>query len=161
VEGGAEGLVRSLVNQWPSELSGRIQTALQEWEVGKEAIVRHAIAKVTPFGFEVIMQWASYMNFVVATSGSGPADYERHMSKLHGEDKRFMDGVFRRDCEAIGQLQGNGLLGFYTKANPPRVEFTYYWTDLGNLVLCEFKLIDEAERRRRYEIMPAHLRRIP
>jgi hypothetical protein len=142
------------------ELAERIQTALQEWEVDLETIVRHAIAKITPFEFEVLMQWYSARQFAVATSGSGPGDYERHMAQLHGDDKRFMDGVFQRHCDAIGRLQGNGLLGFSTRANPPRVEFTYYWTDLGNLVLCNFRLIDDAERRRRYEVMPVHLRRV-
>jgi hypothetical protein len=142
------------------ELAGRIQTALQEWEVKREAIVRHAIAKITPFEFEVLMQWCSTSRFAVSTSASGPGDYDRHMALLHGEDKRFMEGVFQRHCNAIGLLQGNGLLGFFTQANPPRVEFTYYWTDLGNLVLCSFGLIDDAERRRRYEDMPAFLRRI-
>jgi hypothetical protein len=142
------------------ELADRIQTALQEWEVEQEAIVRHAIAKITPFEFEVLMQWYSSSHFAVATSGSGPGDYERHMAQLHGDDKRFMDGIFQRHCDAIGRLQGNGLLGFSTRADPPRVEFTYYWTDLGNLVLCNFKLIDEVERRRRYEVMPVHLRRV-
>ncbi len=142
------------------ELADRIQAALQEWEVEQEAIVRHAIAKITPFEFEVLMQWYSSSQFAVATSGSGPGDYERHMAQLHGDDKRFMDGVFQRHCDAIGRLQGSGLLGFSTQADPPRVVFTYYWTDLGNLLLCNFRLIDEAERRLRYEAMPKHLRRV-
>jgi hypothetical protein len=150
---------RSLPNS-VEELADRIQTALQEWEVDLETIVRHAIAKITPFEFEVLMKWYSASHFAVATSGSGPGDYERHMAQLHGDDKRFMEGVFQRHCDAIGRLQGNGLLGFSTQANPPRVEFTYYWTDLGNLVLCNFRLIDEPERRRRYEVMPVHLRRV-
>ena len=99
-------------------------------------------------------------NFAVATSGNGPGDYERFIAQLHGNDKRFMEGVFQRHCNAIGRLQGNRLLAFSTQADPPRVVFTYYWTDLGNLVLCNFGLINEAERQRRYEIMPPHLRRV-
>jgi hypothetical protein len=142
------------------ELSDRIQTALQEWKVDQETMVRHAIAKITPFEFEVLMQWYSASQFAVATSGSGPGDYERRMAQLHGDDARFMDGVFQRHCDAIGRLQSSGLLGLSTRADPPRIEFTYYWTDLGNLVLCNFKLIDEEERRRRYDAMPVHLRRL-
>ncbi|MFA4911367.1 MAG: hypothetical protein WC649_10050 [Desulfobacteria bacterium] len=142
------------------ELSDRIQTALQEWEVEQEDIVRHAIAKITPFEFEIIMQWASLRNFAVATSGDGPANYEQSIAQVHGQDNRYMQGVFKRHCDAIGQLQRSGLLGMNTHADPPRVEFSYYWTDLGNLVLLKFGLIDETERLERYKGMPKHLRRV-
>jgi len=143
-----------------ADLADRIQTALREWEVDQENIVRHAIAKITPFEFEIIMQWAPMRNFAVATSRSGPVDYELHIAQAHGHDKRYMRGVFQRHCDAIGRLQRSGLLGLNTFADPPRVEFSYYWTDLGNLVLLKFGLIDEAERLQRYESMPKHLRRV-
>lgn len=143
-----------------ADLADRIRTALREWEIEQEAIVRHAIAKITPFEFEIVMQWASWRNFAVATSGSGPVDYERHVAKVHGNDKIYMQGVFQRHCDAIGQLQRSGLLGLNTHADPPLVEFSYYWTDLGNLVLLKFRLIDQAERLKRYEDMPKHLRRV-
>src|SRR5262245_453843 len=75
-------------------------------------------------------------------------------------DERFLQGVFQRHCDAIGRLQANGLLALHTIAEPPAIKFGCYWTDLGNLVLCHFKLIDEAERRRRYDRMLTHLRRL-
>ena len=143
-----------------AELSDRIQTALQEWEVEQEAIVRHAIAKITPFEFEIVMQWASARNFAVATSGSGPGDYEKTVATVHRNDQRYMRDVFQRHCDAIGQLQRSGLLGLNTIAKPPVVEFSYYWTDAGNLVLLKFGLITQAERLQRYESMPKHLRRV-
>jgi len=149
----------SLVNSI-ADLADRTQTALREWEVEQESIVRHAIAKITPFEFEIVMQWASMRNFAVATIRSGPVDYELSVAQAHGHDKRYMQGVFQRHCDAIGRLQRSGLLGLNTQADPPRVEFSYYWTDLGNLVLLKFKLIREAERRQRYESMPRHLRRV-
>ena len=143
-----------------SELANRIQKALGEWEVAQEAIVRHAIAKITPFEFEIVMQWASVRNFAVATSGSGPSDYEKIVAEVHGKDNKYMERVFHRHCGAIGQLQRSGLLGLSTHADPPRIEFSYFWTDLGNLVLLKFGLIDQAERLRRYEGIPKHLRRV-
>jgi hypothetical protein len=142
------------------ELTQRIKTALSEWEVEKEKLVQHAIAKISPFEFEIVMIWAGQAAFAVATSGTGPDDYEQTISQFHGTDKRFMHGVFERHCEAIARLQHGGLLGLLTHANPPRVEFSYYWTDLGNLVLRQFGLIDDKERIRRYEEMPRHLRRV-
>jgi hypothetical protein len=143
-----------------SELADRIQSALGEWEVEQEAIVRHAIAKITPFEFEIVMQWAFARNFAVATSEGGPGDYERLVANAHSHDKRYMENVFHRHCDAVGQLQRSGLLGLSTHADPPRIEFSYFWTDLGNLVLLKFGLIDQAERLRRYEGIPKHLRRV-
>jgi len=142
------------------ELADRIQTALREWKAGQERLVRHAIAKITPFQFEIIIIWASQRNFAVSTSGDGPSNYEQSIARTHGHDNRFMQGVFKRHCEAIGRLQRNGLLGLNIHANPPVVEFSHYWTDLGNLVLLEFGLIDQIERQKRYEEMPKHLRRV-
>ncbi len=142
------------------ELADRIQTALREWEVEQEAIVRHAIAKITPFEFEIVMQWAFRDHFAIKTSGSGPVEYELLIAEAHGHDKRYMKGVFQRHCDAIAGLQSSGLIGLNTHANPPVIEFSYYWTDLGNLVLLKFGLIDQAERLRRYEGMPKHLRRV-
>jgi hypothetical protein len=107
------------------------------------------------------MQWGSRGKFAVATSGSGPADYEKMVGEVHGNDERYMQEVFQRHCDAIGRLQGSGLLGLHTHAEPSAVAFTYYWTDLGNLVLLHFGLITEAERLQRYESIPKDLRRMP
>jgi len=150
---------RSVTN-FVKELSKRIETALSEWEVEQEKLVRHAIAKITPFEFEIVMTWAGHGHFAVATSGTGPDDYERSISPVYGTDERFMRGVFKRHCDAIARLQHSGLLGLSTHADPPHVEFSYYWTDLGNLVLLQFRLIEETERTRRYVEMPSHLRRV-
>lgn len=143
-------------------LADRIQTALQEWDVEQEAIIRHAIAKITPFEFEFIMQWARRRNFPVTTSGSGPDDYEREVAQVHGSDIKYMQGLFQRHCDAMGRLQLSGLLGLNTFTHPDTkvIEFSYYWTDLGNLVLLRLGVIDQPERLLRYERMPSHLRRV-
>jgi hypothetical protein len=141
-------------------LAQRIEAALSEWEVEEEKLVRHAIAKITPFEFEIVITWAGNGHFAVATSGTGPDNYEQSISQVYGRDERFMRGVFKRHCDAIAKLQHSVLLGLSTFAVSPRVELSYYWTDLGNLVLLKFGLIDEAERTRRYEEMPRHLSRV-
>jgi hypothetical protein len=143
-----------------NELAERIKTAITEWDVEQEKIVSHAIAKITPFEFEVMMHWSSIDHFNVRTSGSGPDDYKKAVAVVHERDTWYMEGVFKRHCEAIGQLQHSGLLGFNTHTNPPQIEFTYYWTDLGNLIFVRFGIIDKAERVRRYGVMPRHLRRV-
>src|SRR6266481_1469266 len=121
-------------------LAERIQTSVESWRVEQEAIVRRAIAKISPFEFEIVMQWGSKGNFVVATSGSGPGDYEKMVGEAHGKDETYMQGVFQRHCDAIGRLQASGLLVLHTLVEPSAVAFTYYWTDLGNLVLLYFRL---------------------
>jgi hypothetical protein len=142
------------------ELAARIRTAVEGWDVNEEIIVRHAIAKLAPFDFEFIMQWYSVPQFSFRTADGGPREYEQQMAQRRPKDERFLQGVFQRHCDAIGRLQASGLLALHTIAEPPAIKFGYYWTDLGNLVLCHFKLIDEAERRRRYNVMPTHLRRL-
>jgi hypothetical protein len=143
-----------------AELTDRIQTALREWEVEQEVLVHDAIAKITPFEFEIIMQWGLAAHFAIGTSGSGPANYELSVARVHGQDKAYMHDVFRRHCDAVGRLQHSGLLGLSTKADPPSISFSYYWTDLGNLVLLKFQMITQAEREHRYKAMPRHLRRV-
>ena len=142
------------------ELTVRIVTALTEWIVDQERMVRHAIAKVGPYEFEIVMLWAQHGNFALNTSGSGPSNYEAQVAQAHGHDDRYMTDVFSRHCMAIGRLQEIGLLGLSTHSSDQSIEFSYYWTDLGNLVLLHFKRIDETERRRRFGGMPVHLRRV-
>jgi hypothetical protein len=142
------------------ELAARIRTALEGWDVNQETIVRHAIAKLAPFDFEFIMQWYLVPQFSVRTADNGPSEYEQQMAQRRPNDKRFLEGVFQRHCDAIGRLQASGLLALHTIADPPAIKFGFYWTDLGNLVLCHFKLIDEPERGRRYDNLPSHLRRL-
>lgn len=142
------------------ELAARICTALEGWDVNQEMIVRHTVAKLAPFDFECIMQWYFVPRFSVRTADDGPREYEQQMAQRRPDDKRFLEGVFQRHCDAIGRLQASGLLALDTIAEPPAIKFGFYWTDLGNLVLCHFKLIDDAERRRRYDKLPTHLRRL-
>ena len=150
---------KSLTN-FVEKLTHRIESALSKWEVEEERFVQHAIAKITPFEFEIVMIWAHRDHFAVSTSGTGPDSYERSILPVFGKDERFMQGVFKRHCDAIAGLQRSGLIGLNTLADPPRVQFSYYWTDLGNQVLLKFKLIKDTERIQRYKKMPKHLRRV-
>jgi hypothetical protein len=145
-----------------TELAERIQAAVESWRVGQEAIVQRAIARISPFEFEIVMQWGFQGKFSVATSGSGPDDYEKMVGEAHGNDETYMQRVFHRHCDAIGRLQASGLLVLHTLVvEPGAVAFTYYWTDLGNLVLVYFGLITKDERLRRYGNIPKDLRRMP
>ena len=140
------------------ELAERIEAALNGWNVEKERIVKNAIANISPTEFEILMHWGRRPRFSLKTSEEGPTDYEREIATFHGRDSRFMQGVFERHCAAIGELQRAGLLGLETDAEPGLIRFSYWWTDLGNLVLMKFEQIDNVERMQRYQDMPQHLR---
>lgn len=140
------------------ELVERIKAAFDGWNVEKERIVKNAIANISPIEFEILMHWGRNRGFSLKTSAGGPTDYEVEIAAAHGGDSRFMQGVFERHCAAIGELQRAGLLGLDTDAEPGLIKFSYWWTDLGNLVLMKFEQIDNEERRQRYQNMPQHLR---
>jgi hypothetical protein len=42
-----------------ADLAERIQTSVESRRVEQEAIVQRAIAKISPFEFEIVMQWGS------------------------------------------------------------------------------------------------------
>ena len=86
-------------------------------------------------------------------------DYETAVAVVHGGDQRFMNGVFERHCAAIGRLQQFGVLGLEMHVMPGVISFSYWWTDLGNLILMKLNRIDDLERQRRFQVMPPHLRR--
>jgi hypothetical protein len=143
------------------ELRDRIRTSIEGWNVEQEQQVRHAIAKISPFEFEVVMLLGSSSPFVIATSGTGPSDYESLMARARPGDTRFQQDVFMRHCNAIGRLQEIGLLALDANAGQRgTVGFSYHWTDLGNLVLLNLKLITETDRLSRYQAMPPYLRRV-
>jgi hypothetical protein len=142
------------------ELATRLETALTEWSVEQEKVVRHAIAKLSPFDFEFVRLWGQSRNFAFKTTESGPTDYENQVGRVHGQDWRFMKGVFKRHCAVIARLQQNGMLALSTHRSGEQVEFSYWWTDLGNMVLVHFGLISPDDRRVRHKDMPRDLRRI-
>jgi hypothetical protein len=143
-----------------NSLAERIEKALSSWSQEQERLVRHAIARLSPYDFEVVMAWGHVRSFAVKTSDGGPVDYYKRMAANHADDRDYMDGVFGRHCEAIARLQNIGLLGLETNPAQGGVNFSYWWTDLGNMVLVQFNLIDDSERRARFAGMPSHLRRV-
>jgi hypothetical protein len=142
------------------ELAKRIEAALTSWSQEQEQVVRHGIAKLSPYDFEVVMDLGIDSSFVMKTSAGGPEEYKKKIEALHPADPAYLDGVFKRHCEAIARLQQIGLLGLDTSAQGNGVWFTNWWTDLGNMVLVSFGRINEPERRARYAVMPTHLRRV-
>jgi hypothetical protein len=140
------------------ELTSCIEAALDGWYYEQEILVKRAIAKLSPFDFEVTMDWGRNRNFAMKTSEGGPETYRAYIEAMHGGDPTYMDAVFHRHSEAVARLLQIGLLALNTLTKEGTVEFSYYWTDLGNLVLMKFGIINQNERRHRFETMPEMLR---
>ena len=140
------------------ELALRIETALDTWKYESELLIRRAIARLSPFDFEFVMAWGHVAHFAVTTSGDGPENYRKILESQHGGDKDYMEGVFKRHCEAMARLGQIGLIGLDTRTEGKTVYFSNHWTDLGNLVLIEFGIIEQEERRRRFKDMPKAIR---
>ena len=140
------------------ELTIRIESALDSWSYEQELLVKKAIASLSPYDFEVMIDCRSQSYIVMKTSDDGPNAYTRYINEIHKNDPSYVNGVFKRHCEAVARLQQNGLLGFVTRRIDESIEINHYWTDLGNMVLMEFGRIDDDERDRRFIAMPDQLR---
>lgn len=102
-----------------------------------------------PFGFEVIMKRCNAPNFYMH---SDKMLWKKEFEEADGE------GSFERFVIGIKNLCTSGLLGLNTVSKPgdggTTVEFSYYWTSLGNDVLCMMKLISEEESVHRRKKLP-------
>ena len=71
---------------------------------------------------------------------------------------QYGPGSFRRHVEGINNLCSYGLIGLNTKSvlsnNNIRVEFSYWWTSLGNDVLRLMDLITDDELKSRRGDLP-------
>jgi hypothetical protein len=140
------------------ELVLHIEAALDSWKYENELLIKRAIAQLSPYDFEFVMAWGYAPYFALTTAGGGPENYRKIMESQHGGDKEYMEGVFKRHCEAIARLQQIGLIGLDTRTEGKTVYFSNHWTDLGNLVLMEFAIINQEERCRRFKEMPKAIR---
>jgi len=74
-------------------------------------------------------------------------------------ERKFGKGSFERHVIGIKNLCLAGLLGLNTKSGRNKfgnliVEFSYYWTGLGNDVLLEMDLINDVEHKSRRNLLP-------
>ena len=141
-----------------SALTTRIENALDSWSYEQELLVNKAIKSLAPYDFEVLIDCGHESYIVMKTSERGPDHYARKIARMHANDPGYVNGVFKRHCEAVVHLQQNGLLGFVTRSTSEGIEIKHYWTDLGNMVLMKFGRICEFERIKRFCDMPAEVR---
>ena len=106
---------------------------------------------VKPYGFDVLMNHGVLRNFSFKVSEEGKAELDEQFSKGAGE----------RHINGVSNLQETGLLAFNTATKPQPgkvlVEFSYWWTPLGNEVLCLLGVIQKETMEKRNSELPEFL----
>jgi hypothetical protein len=140
---------RTNLASYVEPLSLRIVESLKQYRIDQEKRVKQARMPIGPFDFEVIMFHGKERNFAVH---SNKPDWIIKYEKIYGL------GSFERHIAGISNLCKIGLLGLNTqpKLDHTRrgVEFSYWWTGLGNDVLHLMGIIDNAEVKRRRLNLP-------
>jgi len=128
------------------DLAKWIVEAMKSYNIDREKTIKKARMSLGPYAFEVIMKRGSVSHFAFHS------DKDEWKTKFEGNEG---EGSFKRFAFGIQSLCSSGLLGLNTISRPKEdlvnVEFSYYWTSLGNSVLYMMKLIppDELYKRRR------------
>ena len=107
--------------------------------------------KVGLLAFNVILTYANVSHFSLKISGEFISKYD----KCNGK------GVYDKHVIGVESLCQLGLLGLNTKkevVEQDRIEFSFYWTGLGNEVLALMKLITDDERIKRWKSLPLYFR---
>ena len=130
-------------------LALRMKNAIDEYRIEKEKIISQARMKIGPNDFEVIMHHGNESHFAIHSNDPvWKAGYE----------VSYGVGSFKRHVEGINNLCSYGLLGLNTrtvlKDSNVVVEFSYWWTSLGNDVLRLMELIKDDELKKRREELP-------
>ncbi len=127
-------------------LADKIVDAIKTYRLELEKKIVKARSMLGPLEFDVLMNHGPQSNFFIHAAGN--EQYE----KIYGQ------GTSIRRVQGITNLCHQGLLHLNT--NPTRngevynIEFSYWWTGLGNDVLCLLKIITDEELLQRKKALP-------
>ena len=132
-----------------SSLATRMKKAIDEYGIEKDQIVAQARMRIGPNDFAVCLQRGKDSHF--ALHSNNPAWTKEYEAK-------YGPGSFRSHVEGTQNLCSYGLIGLNTKSvlsnNNTRVEFSYWWTSLGNDVLRLMNVITDDELKLRRGRLP-------
>jgi len=119
-------------------LAERIADAIKTYKIEEEKKVFKARMRVGPYGFDVMMNHGIDRHFAFKGTEEAKKDYE----------DKFGKGSHNRHIQGITNLCEFDLLALSTVSRRDTdgmvyVEFSYWWTGLGNEVLNLLKLIDD------------------
>lgn len=132
-------------------LASKIQDAIEYYKVENEKRIHQARMKVGLLGFSVMLRYANGDHFSLKIGEELISEYD----KQHGK------GMYDKHVQGVESLCQSGLLGLYTKkeeVEQNRIEFSFYWTGLGNEVLALMNLITDDKRKKRWKSLPPYFR---
>lgn len=135
-EKGIDGIVNAFLEKL--ELTKKIEDAVKLYKIEDEKKVHEAMMHVGHYGLEVMMCHGEKKNFAIPPTFKKGA-YE----KIYGE------GSFERHIKGVTNLCNQKLVGLNT--DPSRnsgalsIEYSYWWTSLGNEVLHLLEIIEKKE----------------
>ena len=131
------------------ELAKWIVEVFKSYDIENEKVIKQARMSLGPYAFEVIMKRSRSSHFAIQL---GNEEQIKQFEEIEGL------GAIERFVLGIQTLCDHKLLGLNTISRPKgegvNVEFSYYWTSLGNDVLYMMGLIPEPELLRRRVKLP-------
>ena len=127
-------------------LAVKIADAIKWDKIEEERMIQKARRFISPYGLDVTVKYGKQRNFHL------------HMDKAEEYESTYGKGAFEKHLKGLENLCQNGLIGLNTKTiksddTGVHIEYSYYWTNLGNDVLYFLKIIDEKDLKdRRAEI---------
>ncbi len=128
-------------------LAIRIEDAYKLYEIEKDEKIRKAKRILTPYAFDVLMLYGASRHFHLHKDEDGIYKY----NEKHGK------GTYEKHMKGLEYLCQNQLLGLNTNPKGESIEYSYYWTNLGNDVLYSQKLIVKKELDDRRNKLPETL----
>jgi hypothetical protein len=131
-------------------LATKIEDAIKTYSIEHEKIVHQARMKIGPSEFEIMRDLGKVSHFAFDISDEGLLELEKRLG---------VSSVERR-IKGITNLCHQGLLALNTKAERDdesgkvSIEFSYWWTSLGNDVLHLLKSINEETLTNRKSKLP-------
>ncbi|QQS36908.1 MAG: hypothetical protein IPM56_02840 [Ignavibacteriales bacterium] len=122
------------------ELAKWIVEAIKMYNIDLEKVIKKARMSLGPYDFEVVIKQYSVSHFTIES------------------ENEEQNSSFEKDVLGIKNLCNAGLLGLNTISRDnngrKQVEYSYYWTSLGNDVLYMMKLITQDELLLRRKNLP-------
>ena len=110
-----------------TELSKAIRDTLKLYDFNNDRMISLAESRLSYYEFEIIGKFSSVSHFILPVNSP------------------------RKHYDGVAQLCHAGLLRLSTKPEviQRKIEFSYYWTNIGNAVLRKLMIIDDIELRKR------------
>jgi hypothetical protein len=118
-------------------LANKIVDAIETYNLEKENIVKKARGSVGTSGFAAIMTWGKQRNFAVHTADLKD-DLRNGLDILCQQGLLYLNTISKRDGDVYN------------------IEFSYWWTGIGNDVLRLLEIITKEELIERRKVLPIY-----